>query len=135
MQFLRLGLLLAFWSTAATADWALMGGSTDIYSAYADKATVSRIASGHVQMWGLYNFSRPDIAVTGDNHQSTRSLREYDCGVPRVRLLSFVDYAGPMGTGAVISEGNPGDVQLPGRWEAVVHGAVDESFWKAACRK
>lgn len=134
MRRLCLGLMLCVANDAA-ADWTLMGGSTDIYSAYADTATVRGIPPGHVQMWGLYNFSRPDIAVTGDRHQSTRSLREYDCGVPRVRLLSFVDYAGPMGTGKVISEGIPGDVQLPGRWEAVVPGAVDEAFWKAACGK
>lgn len=129
-----LGLLLCV-STEAAADWTLMGGVTDIFSAYADMASVRRIESGHVQMWGLYNFSRPDVAVTGHKHQSTRSLREYDCTVPQVRLLSFVDHSEAMGTGAIISAGNPGDVQLPGRWEAVVPGAVDEVFWKAACGK
>lgn len=135
MRFRWLGLLLALWSMGANADWTLMGGSTDIFSAYADIASARRIEPGHVQMWGLYNFSRPDVAVTGHKHQSTRSLREYDCTVPQARLLSFVDHSEAMGTGAMILAGNPGDVQLPGRWEAVVTGAVDEAFWKAACGK
>ena len=135
MPRLCFALLLTGFVTNAAADWTLMGGVTDIYSAYADKASVRRVESGHVQMWGMYNFSKPDISVTGHTHHSTRSLREYDCSVPRVRLISFVDHAEPMGTGRDITvQGDPG-ARLPRRWESVVPGAVDESFWKAACGK
>lgn len=128
------GVLLAAWTAAAAADWTLMGGITDIYAAYADIASVRRIESGHVQMWGLYSFSRPDVAVTGQPHRSTRSLREYDCEAPRVRLLSFVDHTGPMGTGDTIPLEDAGN-SPPRRWETVVPGAVDEAFWKTACAR
>lgn len=134
-----LSLLITTWSGNAIADWTLMGGVTDIYAAYADTASVRRIEDGHVEMWGLYNFSRPDVAITGQPHRSTRSLREYDCETPRVRLLTFVDHTGPMGTGEVIpafiSAEDPAKPRPPRRWEAVVPGAVDEAFWKAACGK
>lgn len=64
MRRLGLGLLLACWTAAAAADWTFVGGITDIYAAYADTASKRKVEADHVQMWGLYNFSRPDVAVT-----------------------------------------------------------------------
>lgn len=130
-----IALLLSGWAGAAAADWTLMGGVTDIYSAYADIASVQKADSGLVQMWGLYNFSKPDVSVTGHPHRSTRSLREYDCSVPRVRLISFVDHSDAMGTDREISADTGHDARPPRRWEPVVPDAVDEAFWKAACGK
>lgn len=137
-------LLLAAQAGAAAADWSLMGGATDIYSAYADKATITKVdeagrpttergGGDNRSMWALYSFSRTDVSVNGQPHQSTRALHEYDCTSARVRLLSFEDYSEAMGAGRLIASGRAGDAGLPGRWEAVVPGAVDEAFLKAAC--
>ncbi len=112
-----------------------MGGVTDIYSAYADVASLHTIGPGHVEMWGLYNFSRADVSIDGRPHHSTRSLREYDCNARRVRLLRYADYTEAMGTGTIIAAEDPSAARPPGRWEDVVRGAVDEAFWKTACAK
>jgi hypothetical protein len=126
-----LSLFLCLFCGNAAAEWSMVGGAQGIYSAYADKESV-RKAGDSVQMLGLYDFLMADVAVDGQPHESTIVLREYDCQMARVRLLAFVDYAGHMGGGKVISRvGAP----EPGRWESVVPGAVDEAFWKLACAK
>jgi len=128
---IRLGLILLLWLFCgnATADWSLVGANRNIFSAYADKQSV-RKAGDSVQMLGLYDFLIVDVSVDGQPHESTIVLREYDCRQARVRLLAFVDYAGHMGAGKVISRvGAP----EPGRWEPVVAGAIDEAFLKIAC--
>ncbi len=120
--------LVAFCGNAA-AEWTLLGGTPAIYSAYADKASVKRTGN-IVQMFGLYDFIMADVAVDGQPHESTVVLREYDCSVPRVRLLAYVDYAGHMGEGKIVSrpDGRP-----PARWDEVVAGSIDEAFTRMAC--
>ena len=129
----RLGLFLLFgiFCGNAAADWSLIGGTQNIYSAYADKDSVRKTGDS-VQMLGLYDFLMLDVAVDGQPHESTVVLREYDCRKASVRLLAFVDYSGHMGGGKVISRvGTP----EPGRWEPVVPGAIDEAFLQLACAK
>jgi hypothetical protein len=55
-------------------------------------------------------------------------LREYDCIQRRVRLLSAIDFAGHMGAGGVVDTNS-----LPGRWEGIIAGALDEAYWNIAC--
>jgi hypothetical protein len=132
MMRLGLGVLLWLLCGSATADWSLVGANQNIYSAYADRESVHRTGGESVQMLGLYDFLIQDVAVNGQPHESTIVLREYDCQLSRVRLLAFVDYAGHMGAGKVVSRvGAP----EPGRWEPVVPGAIDEALWKLACAK
>jgi hypothetical protein len=129
----RLGvfILALIFCGSAAADWSLVGGNQDIYSAYADKESVKK-SGDSVQMLGLYDFLMADVAVDGQPHESTIVLREYDCREARVRLLAFVDYSGHMGAGKVISRP---ESPAAGRWESVVPGAVDEAFWKLACAR
>lgn len=127
----HIGLILALICGDATAEWTPLGGTENIYSAYADKDSVRRTGQS-VQMWGLYDFLIADVSVDGEPHESTVVLREYDCAQARVRLLAFVDYAGHMGGGQVVSK--PGE-RPPSRWETIIPGAVDEAFWRVACAK
>lgn len=124
---LALGLCLA--CGTAIAEWTPVGGNLKIFAAYADKASI-RNAGGRVEMLGLYDFLMPDVSADGQPQQSTVVLREYDCREKRVRLLAYVDYAGRMGAGRVIS---PAGVKASGRWEPVVAGALDEAFLAIAC--
>lgn len=129
MMRLGLAFLLWFFCGNAAADWSLVGGNQTIFTAYADKESVRKVGDS-VQMLGLYDFRMVDVSADGQPHESTIALREYDCQQARVRLLAFVDYAGHMGGGKVISRvGAP----EPGRWEPVVTGAIDEAFLKIAC--
>jgi hypothetical protein len=124
-----LGLLLASAAGAAAADWTPVGGDNDIYSAFADRASIHP-RGANVSMSGMYDFRKRDFTPEGKALFSTVVLREYDCGVRRVRLLSAIDFSGHMGEGEAVSTNAE-----TGRWEPIVEGALDEAYWKVACAK
>ena len=119
---------LAFCGAAAAADWAAVGSGDYIASSYADRTTIRRNGA-MATMSGMHDFRRQDFTPAGKGLFSTVVLREYDCGERRVRLLSSIDFAGPMGTGGVVDASD-----RAGRWESVVAGALDEAFWIIACK-
>jgi hypothetical protein len=124
-----LGILsLVLLSTNAYADWAAVGSGDYIASAYADRATIRRNGT-MATMSGMYDFRKQDFTPAGLGLYSTVVLREYDCEKRRVRLLSSIDFAGQMGTGAAVDKG-----ARTGRWEDIVAGALDEAFWNIACK-
>ena len=129
MNLIALGFVLCLACGTAIAEWTPVGGNPKIFAAYADKASI-RKAGDSVEMLGLYDFLMPDVSADGQPQQSTVVLREYDCRDKRVRLLAYVDYAGRMGAGRVLS---PTGVKGPARWEPVVAGALDEAFLAIAC--
>lgn len=123
------GLVLAFVAGTAAADWTPVGGTPSIFTAYADKASIKRSGDG-VQMLGLYDLLMADLSADGQPYGSTVVLREYDCREKRVRLLAYVDYAGHMGQGRVVS---PVGAKGPDHWDPVVPGALDETLLAIAC--
>lgn len=131
MGRLAFATILAFACGSAAAEWTAVGGNAKIFEAYADKGTIESVG-GSVRMSGLYDFLMPDFSADGQPQSSTVVLREYDCPGRRVRLLAYVDYAGRMGKGRVIS---PPNAKGPARWEDVVPGALDEKFLDLACGK
>ena len=119
------GLLLA--SGSAFADWTPVGQANEIFSAFADRATIHRKGS-LATMHGLYDFRKQDFTPEGRGLYSTAVLREYDCAGRRVRLLSAIDFSGHLGAGTPVSTSTE-----PRRWEAVVAGGIDDEFWQVAC--
>jgi hypothetical protein len=122
-----IGLVIAALSGTASAAWTAIGQPDEIYAAYADTASIHRTGS-LARMQGLYDFRRQDYTPEGKALFSTVVLREYDCDKRQVRLLSAIDFSGPMGGGTAVSTSG-----TPRRWEAVVAGGIDEHFWNAAC--
>jgi len=120
-------LLLAWPGGSALAEWTAVGRANQIYAAYADRESIRRNGS-MASMHGLYDFRRQDYTPEGRGLYSTAVLREYDCTERRVRLLSSIDFSGPMGAGAPVSTSN-----TPRRWEPVVAGGIDEAYWNVAC--
>ena len=118
---------LAAFSSSASADWSPVGGSDEIFSAYADPDTIQR-SGARVRMAGLYDFKRGDLSPEGRVLFSTTVQREYDCAARQVRLLAHVDHAGRMGEGGAVGSGAE-----PGRWEPVVADSLDEAFLRVAC--
>ncbi|MSQ53808.1 MAG: hypothetical protein EXR31_00415 [Betaproteobacteria bacterium] len=131
LSLLRLSVLLALCalSGVARADWTLVVASENLYSAYADRGSIQRNGDS-VTMLDLYDFGKGDRTPDGRPYFSTTVLREYNCAGYAVRILSYMDYAGRMGEGDVVSS-----VRRVGRWEPVHEGAMDEAFWKIACGK
>lgn len=123
-----LSFFLVLTSSTVLADWTKIASDKDIYSAYADKESIRRQGE-MVRMQGLYDFRRQDFTPDGKGLFSTVVLREYACGTRQVRLLSAIDFSGPMGTGTAVSTSD-----RPRRWEIIVSGALDEAFWNIACK-
>lgn len=121
-------LLLALLPAAVRAEWIPVGEGSEIYAAYADPATLRR-EGGFVRLSALYDFKRRDQTPEGRSMYSTVVLREFDCAARKVRLLSFIDFSGPMGGGEAVAT----DVGVR-RWEDIVPGALDERFLALACR-
>jgi hypothetical protein len=121
--------VLTIQSFDVAADWTAVGKPNEIYAAFADKATIRRNGS-LATMHGLYDFRKQDFTPEGLGLYSTAVLREYDCAGRRVRLLSAIDFSGPMGAGTPVSTSN-GD--NPRRWEEVLAGGIDDEFWQTAC--
>ncbi|MGQ0511192.1 MAG: surface-adhesin E family protein [Betaproteobacteria bacterium] len=111
----------------APADWTRVGEGDYIHDAYADRQAIRRLGD-NIAMPGLYDFKKTDLTPEGLPFRSTVVVREYDCRGRQVRMLSFIDFAEPMGSGAVV-----GTAQRTGRWEAVVEGALDDRFLQVAC--
>lgn len=122
-----LALVLLFAAGVARGDWTAVGEANEIYAAFADRDSIRR-RGPMATMHGLYDFRRQDFTPEGRALYSTAVLREYDCAARRVRLLSSIDFAGHMGTGAVVLTGD-----RTGRWEDVVDGGIDAAYWKVAC--
>lgn len=118
---------LALAAMGARADWTPVGEANEIYAAYADRDTLRRHGAV-ATMHGLYDFRRQDFTPTGRGLYSTAVLREYDCAGRRVRLLSAIDFAGPMGTGEVVST-----AEASRRWDGVVAGGIDDAFLTFVC--
>jgi hypothetical protein len=131
MRWIRatVSFLVLIQSTNTMAEWSAVGAGDYIATAYADRATIKRNGA-MVSMSGMYDFKRQDYTPEGKGLYSTVVLREYDCDKRRVRLLSSIDFAGQMGTGAAVDTSTH-----TGRWEDVVAGALDEAFWKIACSR
>jgi hypothetical protein len=120
-------LAAALFSGAAAAEWTAVGRANEIYSAYADRATLKR-AGAVATLHGLFDFRRQDFTPEGRGLYSTAVLKEFDCEGRRARLVSAIDFAGPMGAGEAVSTST-----APGRWETVVDGGIDDAFWQIAC--
>lgn len=124
-----LSLLLACAPLAAAADWTRLGEGNAIFQAYVDLDSIQR-SGGSVRMNSLYDIRMNDMTPDGRPYRSTVAAREYDCGGKQVRILSFVDYSGPMASGEIVSQR-----ERTGRWEPVVAGGIDEQFLTVACRQ
>ena len=118
---------LALFSPNAYAEWTAVGTANSIYAAFADKDSIKRSGAG-VTMVGLYDFRKQDRTPTGKGLYSTVVLREYDCEARRVRLVSAIDFSGPMGTGEPVDT-----ITSVRRWVEVAAGGIDEAYWKVAC--
>ena len=111
----------------ASAEWVRVGG-THKYDGYVDMATIG--PSDHaVTLWTMRDFTVTRQVARGA-FRSMKTKKQYDCRNNRSRLLFSKYYAGQMGKGRLIYQG-----QGTKQWAKVVPGSESEAEWKVPCRK
>jgi hypothetical protein len=118
---------LGVFALEARADWTPVKRDSEVYEAYADRATIQR-EGAMSRMQGMYDFPRGDFTPNGQHLYSTIVEREYDCGARKVRLLRYADHAGHGGEGEIVGASNE-----PRGWEDVVEDSLDAAYLKLAC--
>ena len=106
-------LLLAVVSSNAAAAWVNVGGN-DIYTAYADPATIRKFRN-KATMRNLADFKIVQASDKGEPFLSQKMQSEYDCKEKRTRLLYFAWCSGNMGGGEMVVSGSG-----PSEWEPVL---------------
>ena len=128
MLKLILALLLTVASVNANAEWQSLY-SDDNFSIYADSSTLTR--NGDLAtMWTLYDFKVADNIPAGNQSQSEKTQKEYNCKKREFRQLRTALYSGNMGKGTVLS-----DNQRVAEWMTFQKGSLNELEWQAACGK
>ena len=122
-----LAVCLAAVAQQAQADWTRVARDNEVYSAYADRATIRR-EGALSRMLGMYDFPRGDFTPAGRHLYSTIVEREYDCGARKVRLLRYADHAAHGGEGDIVDASNEAS-----GWEDVLEDSLNEAYLKIAC--
>jgi hypothetical protein len=113
--------------TPADAEWRLVDRNAQA-TVYAEPATVQRVGEV-VRLWVLDDLKTVHRRG-GDTYLSSRAQEEHDCVNERFRLVALAQFAGHMGTGAVIYE-----QRVESKWASIPKGTLAQSVWKYACGK
>jgi hypothetical protein len=84
-------------SALALADWVFLG-QHPAFNLYADKSSLAKSGS-LVTMSYLYDYKKLQTTLEGKPFHSGVYVAEFDCGVSRTRLKSFIWYSKGMGKG------------------------------------
>ena len=118
--------LLILVAAPASAAWELSGASSNA-TFYSDPETIRRTGN-FVKIWQLADYNVAKKSGDGRSYSSSKNLYEYDCAEMRVRILSYIDYSGPMGNGTSVGSG-----EMNGSWSSVAPGTVGERTFRFAC--
>ncbi len=113
--------------TPADAEWLLVDSNPQV-TVYAEPATVQRVGDV-VRLWVLDDLKTVHTRGS-DTYLSSRAHEEHDCVTERFRLVTLSQFAGQMGSGAVIYE-----QRVESRWVPIPKGTLAQSVWKYACGK
>lgn len=116
-------------SASARAEWTRLGNTakeTDAYVLYIDSATIQRNGD-MARMWDLQDFKQTQSS--GDQaYRSEKSELEFDYKERRARVLSIIDFVGPMATGGIASSDG-----VASDWSPVKPRTMGEVEWSTAC--
>lgn len=119
-------LILATFSTTASAEWQRIGDSND-ETAYVDTNHTQH--GGHTKMWGLFDLKTP--RSFGDlTYLSMKIRREYACRDKKSRVIAMSAHAGNMATGDLIYSNNTSE-----KWAVVQPDSAEEALLNIACGK
>jgi hypothetical protein len=111
----------------AGAEWLLVDRNAHA-TVYVDPSTIQRTGD-LVRLWVLDDLKTVHTREP-DTYLSSRAQEEHDCAAERFRLVALAQFAGHMGTGAVIYERT-----VESKWAPIPRGTLAQSVWKYACGK
>ncbi len=124
--------LLVLYGGLASAEWIELQTtyqSPGLRTVYVDPATIRR--DRHlVTLWQLTDFRWQQGGKVGHRFLSAKTLKQFDCGRKRVRLLAFTDFSGHLGTGT------PTDGLVDEQaWLPIEPESLNQALWDTACGK
>ncbi len=101
--------------------------SPGLETIYIDSNTIGK-KGNLVTVWQLINFKAMQGGRSPTRFFSTKTLKQFDCGEKRVRLLAFTEFTDGMGTGmpdhGYVDEHN---------WLPVEPESINQALWEAVC--
>lgn len=134
MSFWSLTALLCLSNGPAYAEWLEVEEDHGLRTVYVDSGSIHR-EGNLVQLWQLIDFRWMQgnqgfgpFSFGPDRFLSTKTYKQFDCGGKRVRLLEFIKFSLPMGTGTAahgyVDEDN---------WLPVEAKSINQALWEVAC--
>jgi len=122
----KLGFMLLLLGNTAAADWTRVGGNEEL-DAYVDLATIHRQAN-IVDVRALFDYKSAHQWSDYLLYWSTRTQREFDCDIRRVRTRESTFHFDHMGAGQSI-------YTMPGgaTWRPVAPDSIDAVLCQFAC--
>ncbi len=123
---------LALSSVPAYAGWvavekdSLMSGLQTVYT---DPNIIQR-EGNLVTIWQLIDFKWMQGGQLPTRFMSTKTTKQFDCAVPRLRLLAFSVFSYRMGAGIR----NEGFVDKD-NWLSIEPGSINQALWEVAYNK
>lgn len=131
MKRLLLVMLLILVSRPAVAEWIVLDSpyqTPGLWTVYVDPASIS--PDGQlVTLWELRDYRSGQGGLVGRRFLSATSQKQFDCPSQRYRLLTYTDFAGPMGTGHF----EIGAVD-PNAWHVIEPESINHTLWEVACK-
>jgi hypothetical protein len=128
MNKLLLTISLAIFSTSTMAEWTVNGDNDD-FTAYFDKASVSR--KGNVaRIWELRDFKSKQNQNFG-TFLSAVIYWEYNCANKMSNILGSTAYSEKMAAGKVLLNYKNDKKE----WDYIIPNTMGDELWKKACGK
>ncbi len=128
---LLLSTILFLSTVQAHAEWVAVEKDyllTGLQTVYVDPDTIRR-EENLVTLWQLIDFTWMQGNPRGTpRFLSTMTHKQFDCAEKRLRLLAFIEFSRPMGTGIR----NDGLVDK-GNWIPVEPESINHALWELAC--
>ena len=123
-------LLLLFISATASAEWVKINGTADTSSEkFLDTKAIRQTGPMNTmrRVWEISNLAK----AASNKVLSIKNYVEYDCKDRRIRVLEESNFSEYWAQGATLTIA--GHNTMPGNWNDIVKGSVDEAIFKRVC--
>ncbi|MGB2833720.1 MAG: surface-adhesin E family protein [Methylotenera sp.] len=124
-------LILSLMCSNVMAAWTQLEDSHEVgITAYANKGKIRSVGLNKVTMSHLLDFKNKQKTSSGLTYQSIKQVVEYDCDEEHFRSHATAIFAGPMGSGKVVTS-----IGYSKQWQPIESNTLEATLWEAACNK